>query len=70
MQTSPFYTARVTTPDGILDLPFRVTEAENALTLTLPAAEVPADFTEIALLPDLFTRRVGDAGNYVLPRSG
>jgi len=70
MQTSPLYTARVTTPDGILDLPFRVTGEENALTLTLPAAEVPADFTEIALLPDLFTRRVGDAGNYVLPRSG
>ncbi|MBR5868281.1 MAG: hypothetical protein IKZ21_02440 [Clostridia bacterium] len=66
------YLARVITPDRILDLPLQVEreENENALTLTLPAGDVPTDFIEITLLPDLFTRHIGDLGNYILPRSG
>lgn len=70
MPSATPYLARVITPSGTLELPLHVTGEKDSLLLTLPAAAVPADFTEIQLLPDLFTRRVGDAGHYVLPRSG
>ncbi|MCQ2447028.1 MAG: DUF5696 domain-containing protein, partial [Clostridia bacterium] len=51
-------------------LPMEAKKEENRVILSLSKDLIPRDFVSLRLVPVLFQAKVGDAGYFVLPRSG